>query len=133
MPRLSDRYALDLTIELYISHRWERLAVQDISRTGMFISYGAPMALDTPVVVAFVHAGERVLSPGRVTHVLGTEEARLLGRTPVLYDMVTATLMVAGNAPSLEPLQIVPAELGDDAGIVGSAYLAAANVSIIAP
>ena len=57
----------------------------------------------------------------------------LLGRTPTLYELVVTTLMVAGNAPSLEPLRIVEAELGDDAGIVGSAHLAAAGVSIIAP
>ena len=82
MPRLSDRYALDLTIELYVSHRWERVSVQDLSRTGMFVSYGVPIAINTPVIVAFVHAGERVLNPARVTHVLGSEEARLLGRTP---------------------------------------------------
>lgn len=57
----------------------------------------------------------------------------LLGRTPILYELVTATLMIAGNGPSLEPLRIVQAELGDDAGIVGAAHLAANGVSIIAP
>jgi len=55
----------------------------------------------------------------------------LLGRTPVLYEMVVATLMVAGNAASLEPLRIVQAELGDDAGLVGSAHLAEHGVSIV--
>lgn len=81
-----------------------------------------------PLLAVALGNAVAILNPD--TLVLG---GGLLGRTPVLYDMVTATLMVAGNAPSLEPLQIVPAELGDDAGIVGSAYLAAANVSIIAP
>ena len=57
----------------------------------------------------------------------------LLSRTPTLYDLVVTTLMVAGSAPSLEPLRIVQAELGDDAGIVGAAHLAASGVSIIAP
>jgi glucokinase len=56
----------------------------------------------------------------------------LLSRTPTLYNLVVTTLMIAGNAPSLEPLRIVEAELGDDAGIVGAAHLAAAGVSIIA-
>ncbi len=57
----------------------------------------------------------------------------VLSRTPTLYELVTATLMIAGNGPSLESLRIVQAELGDDAGIVGAAYLAASGVSIIAP
>ena len=39
--------------------------------------------------------------------------------------------MVAAPAPSLEPLTIVPAELGDDAGLVGAAHLARTGVSIV--
>jgi glucokinase len=81
-----------------------------------------------PLLAVALGNAVAVLNPD--TLILG---GGLLGRTPVLYDMVTATMMVAGNAPSLEPLRIVPAELGDDAGIVGSAHLAASGVSIIAP
>jgi glucokinase len=55
----------------------------------------------------------------------------LLSRTPTLYELVVTTMMVAGNAPSLAPLRIVEAELGDDAGIVGSAHLAAGAVSLV--
>jgi glucokinase len=66
-----------------------------------------------------------VLNPERL--VLG---GGMLGRCPTLYELVVTTLMVAGNAPSLEPLSIVEAELADDAGIVGAAHLAANDVSI---
>jgi glucokinase len=57
----------------------------------------------------------------------------LLGRTPTFYEMVVATMMVAGNAASLEGLKITQAELGDDAGLVGSAHLAEHGVSIVKP
>lgn len=68
-----------------------------------------------------------VLNPERL--VLG---GGMLGRCPTLYELVVTTLMVAGNGPTLEPLSVELAQLGDDAGIVGSAHLAAAGVSIIA-
>jgi glucokinase len=67
-----------------------------------------------------------ILNPERL--VLG---GGMLGRCPTLYQLVTTTLMVAGNAPSLEAMTIVEAELEDDAGIVGAAHLAARAVSII--
>jgi glucokinase len=69
-----------------------------------------------------------VLNPERL--VLG---GGMLGRAPTFYQLVTTTLMVAGNAPSMEPLTIVQAELADDAGIVGAAHLAAAGVSVVTP
>ena len=55
----------------------------------------------------------------------------MLGRCPTFYELTVATLTVAGNQPSLEALTVVEAELGDDAGIVGAANLAARGVSII--
>jgi glucokinase len=55
----------------------------------------------------------------------------LLGRTQTLYDMVVATMMVAGTQASLEALRVAPAELADDAGLVGSAHLAERAVSIV--
>lgn len=57
----------------------------------------------------------------------------VLSRCPTLYELVVTTMMVAGNAPSLAPLDIVEAALGDDAGIVGSAHLAGTGVSIVPP
>ena len=67
-----------------------------------------------------------ILNPERL--VLG---GGLLGRTPVLYGLVGIALTIAVPAASLDPLTIVPAELGDDAGLVGAANLAKTGVSII--
>jgi len=56
----------------------------------------------------------------------------LLSRTPTLFQLVETALMVVAPAPILEPLAIVPAELGDEAGLVGAAALAESGISIIA-
>jgi glucokinase len=69
-----------------------------------------------------------VLNPERL--VLG---GGMLGRCPTLYQLVETMLPVAGNAATLEPLSVELAQLGDDAGIIGSAHLAASGISIIAP
>jgi glucokinase len=79
-----------------------------------------------PLLAVTLGNAVAVLNPERL--VLG---GGMLGRTPTLYQLVETTLMVAGNAPSLEPLSVELAQLGDDAGLVGSAHLAAGGVSII--
>ena len=81
-----------------------------------------------PLLAVTLGNAVSVLNPERL--VLG---GGVLSRCPTLYTLVTTTLMVAGNAPSLEALTIVQAELGDDAGIVGAARLASDGVSIVAP
>ena len=48
----------------------------------------------------------------------------LLSRTPTLYELTVTALAVAAPAASLDGLVIEPAELGDDAGLVGAARLA---------
>lgn len=78
-----------------------------------------------PLLAVSLGNAVALLNPERL--VLG---GGMLGRCPTFYQLVETTLMVAGNAPSLEPLQIVQAELGDDAGLVGAAHLANAGVSI---
>jgi glucokinase len=55
----------------------------------------------------------------------------LLSRTPTLYALVETTLMVVSPQPILAKLDIVAAELGDSAGIVGAAALAAGGISIV--
>lgn len=67
-----------------------------------------------------------VLNPERL--VLG---GGLLGRTPTLYALVETTLLLVAPAAITDPLVVVPAVLGDDAGLVGAASLAASGVSII--
>jgi glucokinase len=67
-----------------------------------------------------------LLNPERL--VLG---GGVLSRCPTLYEQVVASLEIATPVASLEPLSIVSATLGDDAGLVGSAHLAAGGVSIV--
>lgn len=55
----------------------------------------------------------------------------LLSRTPTLYALVETTLMVVAPHPILDRLDIAPAELGDSAGIVGAAALAAGGISLL--
>ena len=81
-----------------------------------------------PLLAVTLGNAVAILNPERL--VLG---GGMLSRCPTLYQLVETTLMVAGNAATLEPLSVELAQLGDDAGIVGSAHLAANNVSIIAP
>jgi glucokinase len=63
-----------------------------------------------------------VLNPERL--VLG---GGVLAHCPTLFELVAAALEVAAPAASLEPLDVVAAELGDDAGLVGAARLAATS------
>ena len=80
-----------------------------------------------PLLAVTLGNAVAILNPDKL--VLG---GGLLSRTPVLYEMVVATMMVAGNQPSLEKLQVLEAALGDDAGIIGAAHLAHVNASIVA-
>jgi glucokinase len=56
----------------------------------------------------------------------------LLSRTPMLFSLVETALMVVAPQPVLENLSIVEAELGDSAGLVGAAALAADGISLVA-
>ncbi len=67
-----------------------------------------------------------VLNPSRL--VLG---GGFLGRAPTLFELVATTLEIVGNRPSQDAVTVVSAMLGDDAGLVGSAALAAGGVSIV--
>ncbi len=55
----------------------------------------------------------------------------LLGRAPTLYNLVLTTLPVITPVAAMDAVTVVQATLGDDAGIVGAASLAAGGVSII--
>ena len=67
-----------------------------------------------------------VLNPDRL--VLG---GGMLGRTPTLYNLVEVALTLAVPTSLIEPLTVVPATLGDDAGLVGASHLARTGVSVI--
>jgi glucokinase len=92
---------------------------------------GDPWALALWTEVAALFA----VALGNALAVLNSERLVLgggvLGRTPGLYAMTEIDLVLAAPAASLEPLTVAPAELGDDAGLVGAARLAQDGVSII--
>lgn len=79
-----------------------------------------------PLLAIVLGNAVSVLNPERL--VLG---GGLLGRAPTLYDLVVTTLPVVATAASMDAVTVVQATLGDDAGLVGSASLAANGVSII--
>ncbi len=92
---------------------------------------GDPWALGlweklAPLLAVALGNAIAVLNPERL--VLG---GGLLGRTPTLYELVVTMLPLVAPVASMEPLSIAEAVLGDDAGIVGAAALAANDVSII--
>ena len=80
MRRLSDRYTIDLSVEITAQGMTQRVALQDVSRTGMFLQMAAPFPNGTELQVAFVHDGRRVYTHANVTHSLPEAEARSLGR-----------------------------------------------------
>ncbi len=67
-----------------------------------------------------------LLNPDRV--VLG---GGMFGRTPTLRDQALVALSMVTPPALLDPVDIVMAALGDDAGLVGSALLADGGVSLI--
>ncbi len=83
MPRVADRYPLDLAVEVYAQHHWERVSMQDLSRAGMFVAMSG-LPVGTPIVVALMHGDTRVVSQARVAHALTPVNAELLGRLPGL-------------------------------------------------
>jgi len=93
---------------------------------------GDPWALGlwtelAPLLAVALGNAVALLNPERL--ILG---GGMLGRTPTLYAQVTTALLFAAPVASTESLSIVPAELGDDAGLVGAAALASSGVSIVA-
>ena len=69
-----------------------------------------------------------ILNPDRL--VLG---GGMLSRTPVLRDQAVTAMIIAAPTALTEPLTVVDATLGDDAGLVGSALLALRGVSLVRP
>lgn len=69
------------------------------------------------------------VSLGNALAVLNSERLVLgggvLSRTPTLVSMTDIALRIVTTRPALEPLTVAMAELGDDAGLVGAAHLAA--------
>ena len=82
MRRKADRYTMDLQVELVADRRRQVVALQDISRTGMFLQLSQPIPIGTKVQIAFVSDGKRVATGATVTHLLAPPDALRLGRYP---------------------------------------------------
>lgn len=73
---------MDLPVELFAhGQRWW-VAMEDVSRSGMFLQTLEPLAVGTMVRIAIAPEGCRRVTTARVTHVLDAEEAAALGRHP---------------------------------------------------
>lgn len=72
---------MDLPVEITAQGVTQRVVLQDISRTGMFLHMVAPFPVGTEIQVSFSHEGRRLYALANVTHSLVEAEARSLGRT----------------------------------------------------
>jgi len=71
---------VDLPVDITAQGMTQRVALQDLSRTGMFLHLTAPFPVGTELQVAISHEGRRLYALANVTHSLGEAEARSLGR-----------------------------------------------------
>ncbi|HEU0029137.1 MAG TPA: ROK family protein [Kofleriaceae bacterium] len=101
------------------SHVDEAAAEGDEWALGLWSELGPLLGVALGNALALVNPQRLVLGGG------------LLSRTPTLYQLVETAALLAAPTPILEAVTIVPAELGDEAGLVGAAALAASGVSII--
>lgn len=106
--------------DVHAGHVDEAAALGDAWALGLWQELAPLLGVSLANAIALVNPERLVLGGG------------LLGRTPVLRQAVVMALEVAAPGALLEPLTIVEAALGDDAGLVGSALLAARGVSTIA-
>jgi CheY-like chemotaxis protein len=82
MPRLTERYTVDLAAELFSRGTERKVAVADLSRTGAFVRMSPPLEVGDPVYVAMYFDGRQLASPATVVHSLADGDARALGRPP---------------------------------------------------
>jgi CheY-like chemotaxis protein len=80
--RQADRYAVDLPVDLFASGQRQHAALQDLSRSGMFLQMAQPLPVGTLVHVAMAPDGDPLVTAARVTHSLDEADARALGRFP---------------------------------------------------
>jgi glucokinase len=98
----------------------DRLAAAgDAWALGLWQELGPLLAVTLGNAVALLNPERLVLGGG------------VLARCPTLFRIVTNAMAETTNGPSWGPLSVVPAELGDDAGLVGAAHLAASGTGLI--
>lgn len=71
---------MELDVEVTAQGITQRVTLQDLSRTGMFLQMSAPFPNGTELQVAIRHEGRRLYAHANVTHSLSDAEARSLGR-----------------------------------------------------
>jgi glucokinase len=99
--------------ELYISHVDQAAAEGDAYALALYEEIAPLLGVTLANAVTLLNPQRLILGGG------------VLSRTPILREHVIAAFEVACNPPALASVEIVEAALGDDAGIVGSALLAA--------
>jgi CheY-like chemotaxis protein len=73
---------MDLQVELTVDGQRQWVALQDLSRTGMFLQVSRTIVIGTKVHVAITVDGKRIATGATVTHLLLPEDALRLGRYP---------------------------------------------------
>lgn len=82
MRRRADRYAVDLTMEVFAYGTERRVALADLSRTGAFLKVSPPLPVGEAIHVAMFFEGRQLAAPAKVVHSLYDHDARALGRPP---------------------------------------------------
>src|SRR5947207_490396 len=80
--RRSARYMVNLAVELVTDGREQWVALQDVSKTGMFLEVAPQPQVGKEVAIAIAPEGHRVVTAALVTHALDDAEARVLSRAP---------------------------------------------------
>jgi hypothetical protein len=80
MRQRADRYAVDLTAELFTELVERRVALTDLSKTGAFLRTSPPLPIGEPVHVGVFFEGRQLVAPATVVHAIGMSDARALGR-----------------------------------------------------
>ncbi len=101
------------------SHVDQAAADGDIWALELWQEIGTALAVAIGNALALLNCERLVLGGG------------MLGRTPILLEHTLTALELVAPRAALEPLTVVAAELGDDAGLIGAADLARHGVSII--
>ena len=73
---------MSLPVELYADGERRDVQLHDLSRSGMFLRTPEPLPIGTEIHVVIAPEGQRCITGGRVTHLLGEAEARAFGRRP---------------------------------------------------
>ncbi|HEY3803138.1 MAG TPA: DUF4388 domain-containing protein [Kofleriaceae bacterium] len=82
MRRRSERYEMDLSVELFADSGDGRVAMGDLSRSGMFVELQQPRPIGEQVHVAMFFEGRQLATAATVIHAIAEPNARGLGRRP---------------------------------------------------